>query len=129
MTINILLGPLSNFSFSCSSLPPSQRFLLIHTAFLSSPRRVWGVNFFFSASHRISSFSYFLGKQLQCYNRFSLVLFQAQYHDWIKLLEVVSRYKTYVEVSHLRPVVPVSEGPYLWWRYAAQAGLQQKKMW
>lgn len=58
----------------------------------------------------------------------SLTITEAQYHDWIKLLEVVSRYKTYVEVSHLRPVVPVSEGPYLWWRYAAQAGLQQKKM-
>ncbi|ONI27903.1 hypothetical protein PRUPE_1G110200 [Prunus persica] len=58
----------------------------------------------------------------------SLTITEAQYHDWIKLLEVVSRYKTYVEVSHLRPMVPVSEGPYLWWRYAAQAGLQQKKM-
>lgn len=54
---------------------------------------------------------------------------QAQYHDWIKLLEAVSRFKTYVEVSHLRPVLPVSEAPHLWWRYAAQAGLQQKKMW
>ncbi|KAG2726780.1 hypothetical protein I3760_01G128300 [Carya illinoinensis] len=58
----------------------------------------------------------------------SLTVTESQYHDWIKLLEAVSRYKTYVEVSHLRPVVPVSEAPHLWWRYAAQAGLQQKKM-
>ncbi|XP_059444630.1 uncharacterized protein LOC132176414 [Corylus avellana] len=58
----------------------------------------------------------------------SLTITEAQYHDWIKLLEVVSRYKTYVEVSHLRPVLPVSDAPYLWWRYAAQAGLQQKQM-
>ncbi|KAF3970469.1 hypothetical protein CMV_005848 [Castanea mollissima] len=58
----------------------------------------------------------------------SLTITEAQYHDWIRLLEVVSRYKAYVEVSHLRPVVPVSEGPHLWWRYAAQAGLQQKKL-
>ena len=54
---------------------------------------------------------------------------QTQYHDWIKLLEVVSRYKTYVEISHLRPNVPVSAGRHLWWRYAAQAVLQQKQMW
>lgn len=58
----------------------------------------------------------------------SLTVTEAQYYDWIKLLEVVSRYKTYVEVSHLRPMVPVSDSPHLWWRYAAQAGLQQKKM-
>ncbi|KAM1609645.1 hypothetical protein ACFXTN_020154 [Malus domestica] len=58
----------------------------------------------------------------------SLTITEAQYYDWIKLLEVVSRYKTYVDVSHLRPLVPISEGPYLWWRYGAQATLQQKKM-
>ncbi|CAL1397515.1 unnamed protein product [Linum trigynum] len=58
----------------------------------------------------------------------SLTMTELQYHDWIKLLEVVSRYKTYVEISHLRPEVPVSEDPCLWWRYAAQAILQQKKM-
>ncbi|XP_050117405.1 uncharacterized protein LOC126595103 isoform X2 [Malus sylvestris] len=58
----------------------------------------------------------------------SLTVIEAQYYDWIKLLEVVSRYKTYVVVSHLRPVVPVSEGPYLWWHYATKASLQQKKM-
>ncbi|XP_062178337.1 uncharacterized protein LOC133883124 isoform X2 [Alnus glutinosa] len=58
----------------------------------------------------------------------SLTITEAQYHDWIKLLEVVSRYKTYVEVSHLRPVLPVSVARHLWWRYAAQAGLQQKQM-
>ncbi|MCH98644.1 vacuolar protein sorting-associated protein 13-like, partial [Trifolium medium] len=52
----------------------------------------------------------------------------AQYHDWIKLLEAVSRYKTYMEVSHLRPSVPISKAPYLWWQYAAQATLQQLKM-
>ncbi|CAN1281796.1 Intermembrane lipid transfer protein vps13A [Linum perenne] len=58
----------------------------------------------------------------------SLTMTELQYHDWIKLLEVVSRYKTYVEISHLRPEVPVSQDPCLWWRYAAQAILQQKKM-
>ncbi|KAK1425948.1 hypothetical protein QVD17_14615 [Tagetes erecta] len=58
----------------------------------------------------------------------SLTLTEAQYYDWIRLLEVISRYKSYVEVSHLRPVVPVTEGPKLWWNYAAQAALQQKKM-
>ena len=71
---------------------------------------------------------YFLGTHPE--SIFYVLFFaQAQYHDWIKLLEVVSRYKTYVEVSHLRPMVPVLEGPNLWWRYAAQAGLQQKKLW
>ncbi|KAK7291737.1 hypothetical protein RIF29_07114 [Crotalaria pallida] len=58
----------------------------------------------------------------------SLTLSEAQYHDWIKLLEVVSRYKTFMEVSHLRPAVPISKAPYLWWQYAAQATLQQQKM-
>ncbi|OVA16691.1 Peroxin/Ferlin domain [Macleaya cordata] len=58
----------------------------------------------------------------------SLTITEAQYHDCLKLLEVVSRYKTHVDVSHLRPVVPVSEDPLKWWRYAVQAGLQQKKM-
>ncbi|KAI5415493.1 hypothetical protein KIW84_040789 [Lathyrus oleraceus] len=58
----------------------------------------------------------------------SLTLTEAQYHDWIKLLEAVSRYKTYMEVSHLRPTVSISKAPYLWWQYAAQATLQQLKM-
>ncbi|KAK4265962.1 hypothetical protein QN277_026944 [Acacia crassicarpa] len=58
----------------------------------------------------------------------SLTVTEAQYHDWIKLLEAVSRYKTYLEVSHLRPSTPVSKAPELWWKYAAQAGLQQKRM-
>ncbi|KAJ1418687.1 VPS13, repeated coiled region [Sesbania bispinosa] len=58
----------------------------------------------------------------------SLTLTEAQYHDWIKLLEAVSRYKTYMEVSHLRPAVPISKAPYLWWQYAAQAALRQLKM-
>ncbi|KAE9602547.1 putative vacuolar protein sorting-associated protein [Lupinus albus] len=57
----------------------------------------------------------------------SLTLTEAQYHDWIKLLEVVSRYKIYMEISHLRPAVPISKAPYLWWQYAAQATLQQQK--
>ncbi|KAH1088253.1 hypothetical protein AAZX31_07G215500 [Glycine max] len=57
----------------------------------------------------------------------SLTLTEAQYHDWIKLLEAVSRYKTYMEVSHLRPVVPISKAPYLWWQYAAQAVLQKQQ--
>ncbi|KAH8501006.1 hypothetical protein H0E87_016007 [Populus deltoides] len=58
----------------------------------------------------------------------SLTITEVQYHDWIKLLEAVSRYKTYVEISHLRPKIPVSDNPCLWWRYAAQAVLQQRKM-
>ncbi|KAJ6768458.1 TETRATRICOPEPTIDE REPEAT (TPR)-CONTAINING PROTEIN-RELATED [Salix koriyanagi] len=58
----------------------------------------------------------------------SLTITEVQYHDWIKLLEAVSRYKTYVEISHLRPEIPVSDNPCLWWRYAAQAVLQQRKM-
>ncbi|XP_051130647.1 uncharacterized protein LOC127251100 isoform X2 [Andrographis paniculata] len=56
----------------------------------------------------------------------SLTITEAQYHDWIKLMEVISIYRIHVEVCHLRPRVPVSEGAALWWRYAAQAGLQQK---
>ncbi|KAK8661863.1 hypothetical protein V6N13_091452 [Hibiscus sabdariffa] len=59
----------------------------------------------------------------------SLTITEAQYHDWIKLLEVISRYRTYIDISHLRPVVPVSKESYfLWWRYAAQAALQQRKI-
>ncbi|XP_052204938.1 uncharacterized protein LOC127809843 isoform X2 [Diospyros lotus] len=58
----------------------------------------------------------------------SLTMTEAQYHDWIRLLEVISRYKTYVEVSYLRPVVSVIEAPHLWWHYAARATLQQKKV-
>lgn len=44
-------------------------------------------------------------------------------------MEVITRYKTYIEVSHLRPVVPVSEDASSWWRYAARAELQQGQMW
>ncbi|KAJ8532740.1 hypothetical protein K7X08_015629 [Anisodus acutangulus] len=58
----------------------------------------------------------------------SLTVNEAQYHDWIRLMEVITRYKTYIEVSHLRPMVPVSEDVSSWWRYAARAGLQQRKM-
>ncbi|XP_065863891.1 uncharacterized protein [Euphorbia lathyris] len=58
----------------------------------------------------------------------SLAITETQYHDWLRLLEVISRYKTYVEISHLRPEVPVSKEPRAWWRYAAQAVLQQKHM-
>lgn len=58
----------------------------------------------------------------------SLTITEAQYHDWIRLLEVISRYKTYVDVSHLRPVVSVSKSPRLWWQYAVHATLQQKKV-
>ncbi|XP_073012998.1 uncharacterized protein [Typha latifolia] len=58
----------------------------------------------------------------------SLTITEAQYYDGIKLLETFSRYKTHVEVSHLRPVLPVVEDPNAWWRYAMLAGLQQKKM-
>ncbi|KAJ8645273.1 hypothetical protein MRB53_007021 [Persea americana] len=58
----------------------------------------------------------------------SLTVSEAQYHDGIKLLEIFSQYRTRVDVSHLRPMVPVSGNPHLWWRFAVQAGLQQKKM-
>nr|DAD29104.1 TPA_asm: hypothetical protein HUJ06_030572 [Nelumbo nucifera] len=58
----------------------------------------------------------------------SLTITEAQYHDVIKLMEVFSQYRTRVDVSHLRPIVPVSDNPHVWWRYATQAGLQQKKM-
>ncbi|XP_068666865.1 uncharacterized protein [Aristolochia californica] len=58
----------------------------------------------------------------------SLTVSESQYQDGIKVLEVFSRYRTRVEVSHLRPVVRVLKDPRIWWRYAAQAGLQQKKM-
>ncbi|XP_010524589.1 PREDICTED: uncharacterized protein LOC104802610 [Tarenaya hassleriana] len=58
----------------------------------------------------------------------NMMITEEQYHDWIKLVEVVSRYKTYIEISHLRPMIPVLEAPYLWWRYATQASLQQKKL-
>ncbi|KAK7348007.1 hypothetical protein VNO80_22555 [Phaseolus coccineus] len=57
----------------------------------------------------------------------SLTLTEVQYHDWIKLLEAVSRYKTYMGVSHLRPAVPISKAPCLWWQFAAQASLQQQQ--
>jgi len=59
----------------------------------------------------------------------SLTVLEAQYYDGIKLLETISRYKTRVEVSHLRPVHSVSKNPSIWWRYSVQASLQQKKMW
>ncbi|KAK4730781.1 hypothetical protein R3W88_023769 [Solanum pinnatisectum] len=58
----------------------------------------------------------------------SLTVNEVQYHDWIRLAEVITRYKTYIEVSHLRPMVPVSEDASSWWRYAARAGLQQGQM-
>lgn len=61
-------------------------------------------------------------------NDVSLTVTEAQYYDWIKLLEVISRYRMHVEVSHLRPSIPVTEGPHLWWHYAVQATLQQRKM-
>lgn len=56
-------------------------------------------------------------------------MYQAQYYDGIKLLETFSRFRTRVDVSHLRPVVPVKEDCRAWWRYAVLAGLRQKKLW
>ncbi|GMH18990.1 hypothetical protein Nepgr_020831 [Nepenthes gracilis] len=58
----------------------------------------------------------------------SLTITEAQFYDWIKLLEVVSRYREHIEVSYLRPMVPISEQPHLWWHYAVQAVLQQRKI-
>uniref|UniRef100_A0ACD5YZI2 Uncharacterized protein n=1 Tax=Avena sativa TaxID=4498 RepID=A0ACD5YZI2_AVESA len=58
----------------------------------------------------------------------SLTVTEAQYYDCIKLLETFSRFRTRVDVSHLRPVVPVKEDSRAWWRYAMLAGLRQKKL-
>lgn len=57
------------------------------------------------------------------------LLHQAQYYDGIKLLETFSRFRTRVDVSHLRPIVPVKVDCRAWWRYAVLAGLRQKKLW
>ncbi|KAK8923894.1 hypothetical protein KSP39_PZI019093 [Platanthera zijinensis] len=56
-------------------------------------------------------------------------VFEAQYNDGIKLLDALSSYKTRVEVSHLRPIVPVMEDTHAWWLYAMLASLRQKKLW
>jgi len=58
----------------------------------------------------------------------SLTVTEAQYYDGIKLLEAFSRFRTRVDVSHLRPVVPVKEDCRAWWRYAVLAGLRQRKL-
>jgi vacuolar protein sorting-associated protein 13A/C len=58
----------------------------------------------------------------------SLTVTEAQYYDGIKLLETFSRFRTRVDVSHLRPIVPVKEDRRAWWRYAMLAGLRQKKL-
>ncbi|AQK59109.1 calcium-dependent lipid-binding family protein [Zea mays] len=58
----------------------------------------------------------------------SLTVTEAQYYDGIKLLEAFSRFRTRVDVSHLRPVVPVKEDRRAWWRYAVLAGLRQRKL-
>ncbi|KAL3679175.1 hypothetical protein R1sor_022131 [Riccia sorocarpa] len=55
---------------------------------------------------------------------------ESQYCDGMKLLEGVSRYRTRIQFSHLRPKVSVSEDPQAWWLYSCQAVLQQQsKMW
>ncbi|XP_021714350.1 uncharacterized protein LOC110682332 isoform X2 [Chenopodium quinoa] len=61
-------------------------------------------------------------------NDVSLTVTEAQYYDWLKLVEVISRYRIHVEVLHLRPGVPVSDEPRLWWHYAVQATLQQRRV-
>ncbi|KAK8959400.1 hypothetical protein KSP40_PGU014064 [Platanthera guangdongensis] len=53
---------------------------------------------------------------------------EEQYYWCINLLEALSRYNTRLEVSHLRPDVPVLEDTHAWWRYAVLASLQQKKL-
>ncbi|KAM3227150.1 hypothetical protein ACQJBY_059203 [Aegilops geniculata] len=58
----------------------------------------------------------------------SLTVTEAQYYDCIKLLETFSRFRTRVDVSHLRPIMPVKEDCRAWWRYAVLAGLRQKKL-
>ncbi|KAJ1696999.1 hypothetical protein LUZ63_005511 [Rhynchospora breviuscula] len=57
----------------------------------------------------------------------SSTITEAQYYNGIKLLETFSRFKTRVEVSHLRPVVPILDDPRAWWRYSMLASLRQKK--
>ncbi|EEC73142.1 hypothetical protein OsI_07167 [Oryza sativa Indica Group] len=58
----------------------------------------------------------------------SLTVTEAQYYDGIKLLETFSRFRTRVDVSHLRPIVPVKVDCRAWWRYAVLAGWQQVKL-
>ncbi|KAK8959939.1 hypothetical protein KSP40_PGU000030 [Platanthera guangdongensis] len=53
---------------------------------------------------------------------------ETQYYWCINLLEALSRYNTRLEVSHLRPDVPVLKDTHAWWRYAVLASLQQKKL-
>ncbi|PTQ34792.1 hypothetical protein MARPO_0076s0036 [Marchantia polymorpha] len=60
----------------------------------------------------------------------SATVSEAQYCDGMKLLEGVSRYRTRMQYSHLRPQLSVSDDPHAWWLYACQAVLQQQsKMW
>ncbi|KAL2613699.1 hypothetical protein R1flu_025391 [Riccia fluitans] len=60
----------------------------------------------------------------------SATVSESQYCDGMKLLEGVSRYRTRMQFSHLRPKLPVSEDAQAWWLYACQAVLQQQsKMW
>ncbi|XP_042405096.1 vacuolar protein sorting-associated protein 13C-like [Zingiber officinale] len=58
----------------------------------------------------------------------SVSVSESQYYDGIKLLETFSRYKTRVDISHLRPVVSISQDPLAWWRFAMLAVLQQRKL-
>uniref|UniRef100_A0A0E0NER2 C2 domain-containing protein n=1 Tax=Oryza rufipogon TaxID=4529 RepID=A0A0E0NER2_ORYRU len=53
----------------------------------------------------------------------SLTVTEAQYYDGIKLLETFSRFRTRVDVSHLRPIVPVKVDCRAWWRYAVLAAI------
>ncbi|CAM6102066.1 unnamed protein product [Calypogeia fissa] len=63
-------------------------------------------------------------------DQLSVTISEAQYCDGIKLLEGVSRYRTRMQYSHLRPQVPISENAQAWWLYACQAVLQQQsKIW
>lgn len=63
-------------------------------------------------------------------NDVSVTVSEAQYCDGMKLLEIVSRYRTRIEVSHFRPLVSLSKDTRVWWHYACQASLHlQNKTW
>ncbi|WOL18456.1 hypothetical protein Cni_G27252 [Canna indica] len=58
----------------------------------------------------------------------SIAISESQYYDGIKLLETFSRYKTRVDICHLRPVVPISKDPQSLVEVSVLAGVQQKKL-
>ncbi|KAK8960010.1 hypothetical protein KSP40_PGU004594 [Platanthera guangdongensis] len=86
----------------------------------------WDLQNFFCQLTRLESAPWKLGKSWEDLN--SIDRTETQYYWCINLLEALSRYNTRLEVSHLRPDVPVLEDTHAWWRYAMLASLQQKKL-